>query len=103
MRRVALLLVTLAVAASSFAEDVVVRVGHGRLDPAEVTVAVGTAVTFLNEDEMPGGHTIVAADGSFASPGLAKGETWSHTFEKPGVYSYSIKEHPAAKGQVIVK
>ena len=80
-----------------------VKVGHNRLEPAEITVPVGTTVTFHNEDEMPGGHSIVADDGSFKSPGLAKGQDWTHKFDKAGTYSYSIKEHPTAKGKVVVK
>ena len=54
-------------------------------------------------DEMPGGHSIVADDGSFQSPGLAKGESWTHTFDEPGTHSYSIKEHPKARGSITVE
>ncbi len=83
--------------------DVMIHVGHNKLMPAEVKVAVGTKVVFHNMDQMPGGHTIVADDGSFKSPGLAKDEQWSHTFDKPGVYRYSIQEHPSAKGTIVVE
>ena len=89
--------------ASALADDVTVHVGHNKLDPAEVTVAAGTTVVFHNHDAMPGGHTIVAADGSFESPGLEKDQTWSRLFEEPGVYGYSIKEHPAAVGKIVVR
>jgi plastocyanin len=95
--------ILLVAAAPALAETAVVKVGHNRLDPAELTVPTGSAVTFRNEDQMPGGHTIVAEDGSFESPGLAKGEEWSHTFEEPGTYTYIIKEHPSAKGKIVVK
>ena len=66
-------------------------------------MTVGTTVVFHNLDEMPGGHTIVASDGSFESPGLAKDQKWSHTFTEPGVYAYEIKEHPSAKGKIVVE
>jgi plastocyanin len=88
---------------AALAEDVIVRIGHNRITPAEVTVKAGTAVTFVNEDEMPGGHSIVADDGSFESPGLGKDERWSYTFAAPGSHGYAIKQHPAAKGKVIVE
>ena len=52
---------------------------------------------------MPGGHTIVASDGSFESPSLSKDQKWSHTFTEPGVYAYEIKEHPSAKGKIVVE
>ena len=88
---------------AALAGEPTVAVGHNRLTPSKLTVKPGTTVTFENQDEMPGGHTIVADDGSFESPGLAKGQSWSHTFDEPGTYPYSIKEHPAAKGSVTVE
>jgi plastocyanin len=94
---------SILIAGAALAEGVTVRVGHNRLTPAEVTVEAGTSVTFLNEDEMPGGHSVVADDGSFESPALGKGERWSHTFEKAGTIGYAIKQHPGAKGKVIVE
>jgi plastocyanin len=88
---------------TAYAGELMIHVGHNKLDPAEASIAVGDTVVFHNLDEMPGGHTIVADDGSFESPGLAKDASWSHTFETAGTYSYHIKEHPAAKGKIIVK
>lgn len=84
-------------------EEAEVQVGHNKLDPSDLTVAAGATVVFHNLDEMPGGHTIAADDGSFQSPGLAKDQNWSHTFNEPGVYLYSIKEHPTAKGKIVVE
>jgi plastocyanin len=106
MTRVLALLLALGVAlaaAPGLAGEVVVRVGHNRIEPAEVTVKAGDTVRFVNEDEMPGGHSLVADDGSFASPPLGKGEDWSHTFAEPGRHGYAIKEHPSAKGTVVVE
>ena len=85
------------------AADTTVEVGHNRLEPAEVTIGAGAKVAFHNQDEMPGGHTIVADDGSFESPPLAKDDSWSREFTEPGTYKYHIKEHPDAKGKIIVK
>lgn len=103
MIRLLVLVGAVLVSGAAFAEGPTVAVGHNRLTPSELTVKPGTAVTFENQDEMPGGHTIVADDGSFESPGLAKGQTWSHTFDAPGTHGYSIKEHPSAKGSVTVE
>ena len=96
-------LVALLIAAGAAAEDVTVDIGHNRIAPAEVKVAPGQTVHFQNHDQMPGGHTIVANDGAFASPGLAKGEGWQYTFTKPGVYVYHLKEHPGAIGRIVVE
>jgi len=103
LRVLPLALALVGLAAPSLAEEVVVKVGHNRLEPAEITVEAGTTVTFLNEDQMPGGHTLVADDGSFESPPLEKGQTWQHTFEEPGVHAYKIEEHPSAVGKVTVE
>jgi len=90
-------------AASAQAGDVMVHVGHNSVDPAEIKIEAGTTVVFHNIHEMPGGHTVAADDGSFESPPLAKDEKWKHTFEKPGSYGIHIKQHPLAKGVVIVE
>jgi plastocyanin len=87
----------------AFGDEAMVHVGHNKLDPSELTIAVGTTVVFHNMDEMPGGHTLVADDGSFQSPALGKDESWSHTFTEAGVYRYSIKQHPSAKGKIVVE
>jgi plastocyanin len=73
------------------------------VDPAELKIKAGDTVVFHNMQEMPGGHTVVADDGSFESPPLAKDEQWKHTFEKPGTYGIHVKQHPMAKGKVIVE
>ena len=101
--RLCLFVILGSVSSAAYAGEARVEVGHNRLDPAELEVAAGTTVVFHNVDEMPGGHTIVADDGSFQSQGLAKGESWSHTFSEPAVIRYSIKEHPSAKGTIVVE
>ena len=90
-------------AAPSGDTEVMVHVGHNRVEPTEFTIPVGGTVVFHNMDEMPGGHTIVADDGSFESPPLGKDEQWSHTFERAGSFGYHIEQHPDAKGRVTVK
>ena len=84
------------------AGEVTVEVGHNRLEPAEITITEGDTVTFHNQGIMPGGHTLVGADKAFQSPPLADNQSWSHTFTKEGVYPYHIKQHPGAKGRVVV-
>ncbi len=94
--------VLLAVPLSVTAETIV-EVGHNRLEPAAVMIKKGDTVTFVNKDQMPGGHTIVANDGTFESPPLGKDESWSHTFDEFGDYGFSIQQHPSAKGTVTVE
>jgi plastocyanin len=87
----------------ALAGETLVKVGHNKIEPAEVSLQAGDTVVFHNLDEMPGGHSVVADDGSFQSPALAKDEKWTHAFEKPGSYGIHLKEHPAAKGIIEVK
>ncbi len=92
----------LLVAAPALA-DVTVEVGHDHFEPATITIQKGESVTFHNVDEMPGGHTVVAEDGSFQSPPLAKDEDFTHTFEVRGTVKVKIFQHPQATGEIIVE
>jgi amicyanin len=98
----------LLTAASCFAADpaaanpeISVSIENMQFDPAEVTVAPGTTVTWLNKDVMP--HTVVDANKSFRSKILPKGDKFSFTFTAPGDYSYICSVHPNMKAKVIVK
>jgi len=93
----------LTLAFPAAAEEVTVTVGHNRIDPASVTIRAGDTVVFHNVDEMPGGHTIAAQDGSFQSPPLAKDQKWSHTFEQAGRVAIGIEQHPKAVGEIVVE
>src|SRR6516165_11198091 len=53
--------------------------------PATLTVKAGSTVTWTNKDEEP--HTVAATDGSFHSPGMGTGATFSHTFPTAGKFS----------------
>jgi plastocyanin len=97
-------LVSFALAApAAWAGETTVTVGHNKIDPAQVKVKAGDTVTFHNVDEMPGGHTIAALDGSFSSPPLAKDQKWSHTFDEAGTHKIHIVQHPKAVGEIVVE
>ncbi len=69
---------------------------------AELEVEVGSTVTFTNMDTVQ--HNAVAVDGSFAGPYLAKGETYSVTFDKAGTFDYFCEPHKDhMTGKIIVK
>ena len=80
-----------------------VHVGHNQLEPAKVSISVGDTVTFHNMAAMPGGHTVVADDGSVSSPPLAEHESWAHTFEAAGSFGFHIEQHPDARCEVVVE
>ena len=68
--------------------------------PAELTVPVGTTVTWENRHAAR--HDVVADDGTFASPLFGPGETYSYTFTEPGTYPYICSIHPSMRGTVTV-
>ncbi|MGZ4586034.1 MAG: cupredoxin domain-containing protein [Mycobacterium sp.] len=68
--------------------------------PATLTVAAGTTVTWTNRDEEP--HTVAASDGSFHSPGMGTGATYTHTFTDAGTYDYVCSIRPMMHGTVVV-
>jgi plastocyanin len=69
--------------------------------PASITVAVGTTITWTNNDSVV--HTVTSDTGAFDSKNMAKGSTFSHTFTDPGVYSYHCTLHPYMKGTITVQ
>ncbi|MEB3982981.1 cupredoxin family copper-binding protein [Mycobacterium sp. 663a-19] len=68
--------------------------------PATLTVKAGSTVTWTNRDEEP--HTVAASDGSFHSPGMGTGATFSHTFPTAGTFDYVCSIHPMMRGSVVV-
>ncbi|MGA7053397.1 MAG: cupredoxin family copper-binding protein [Mycobacterium sp.] len=68
--------------------------------PANLTVKAGSTVTWTNRDEEP--HTVAATDGSFHSPGMGTGATFSHTFSTAGTFDYVCSIHPMMHGTVVV-
>lgn len=74
--------------------------------PKELTVTVGTTVTWKNEDSVA--HTVTAGQrgspsGLFDSGELAPGETFSFTFSQAGTYPYFCAAHANMDGTVIAK
>jgi amicyanin len=68
--------------------------------PQVVTVKAGTTVHWTNRDAEA--HTVTSDNGVFNSPVLQPGTSYSHTFTKPGTYSYHCSIHPFMTGKVVV-
>jgi plastocyanin len=61
--------------------------------PNELTVTVGTPVTWINTGAQP--HTVTADDGvSFDSGNLDNQAAFSMTPESPGIFTYHCTYHP---------
>jgi plastocyanin len=88
---------TIAIAAASTG----VTISDFKFSPSDVTVNVGDTVTWSNSGPAP--HSATATDGSFDTGILDKGGSGSHTFSKPGTFSYICTPHPFMKGTVTVQ
>ncbi|HEU0180007.1 MAG TPA: cupredoxin domain-containing protein [Blastocatellia bacterium] len=77
-------------------EKVIVTLSNNKFEPKTVTIKAGSEVTWENKE---GTHTVTADDGSWSSPTLSAGQTFSHKFDKPGKYPYYCTFHGGKGGQ----
>lgn len=80
-----------------------VNINNFAFAPNELTIAVGTTVTWTNKDEEP--HTVTNAGSppAFKSAALDGGDKFTFTFTKPGTYRYFCSVHPFMTATVVVK
>jgi plastocyanin len=79
------------------AAPVTVEMANFAFVPNEMTVPVGTAVTWVNKDSGPR-HSATAADGSFDTGLFDSGEESTLTFDTPGTYIYYCSLHGSPDG-----
>ena len=77
-----------------------VKIDNFSFAPKQISVAVGTTVTWTNNDDVP--HNVVSTDRKFMSPVLDTDQRFSFTFNEPGSYPYFCKIHPMMTGSVQV-
>ena len=114
---------------TAFAEEYTVTIPFGAYDPTfetpanywfeppVISIQEGDTVTWINDDRE--GHTVTSGQGSgrfgwmsgsefgkrtdlFDSGRFMKGESWSYTFDKAGLYTYYCTIHPWMEGVVSV-
>lgn len=71
--------------------------------PQAIKVKAGTTVTWTNQDSVK--HNAAKDDGQSDGPDgplLAKGESYSYTYDKPGTYTYHCDPHRSMTGVVYV-
>lgn len=117
---VLLSLVALAACAAPVAtttqRSATVQISSFRFQPAELTVAAGTTVTWTNDDAIL--HTVttgtsvkkddfgnydIAPDGRVNGTLSDKGQTFSFTFTTPGDYAYFCSRHNNMTARVVVR
>jgi plastocyanin len=103
-RRLLLLLAAgaaLIAAPNAVAATTAVNIARDGFQPTGRTINVGDTVVWRNADTV--NHQVVADNGSFASPILSPGRTYSFTFQAAGTYRYRDALEPAERGTIVVK
>lgn len=79
-----------------------VTISNYKYGPEDIKVKVGTTVTWTNNDAVR--HNVASDDGKMPEGKLmAKGETYSYTFDKAGTFKYHCDPHPYMHGSVTVE
>jgi plastocyanin len=76
-----------------------VSIGHDGFDPAQVQVASGTPVTFVNDDTVS--HT-VSLDGLLDTQEIPAGASYPVTLDGTGTVTYHDKANPEMKGTITI-
>jgi plastocyanin len=91
---------TLVVAAAGGAATKTVQIVKSGFTPSSTSVTIGDSVTWHNADAV--NHQVVANDGSFVSPVLKPGDTYTQTFNSAGKVNYHDALFTSRKGSVSV-
>ena len=84
-----------------------VRIDGSQFDPSELTIAVGTEVSFVNADSFA--HTVTegtdgtAVDDPIVDEEIAQNGTVSVTFDEPGTYEITCRIHPSMQMTITVE
>lgn len=88
-------------------DNVTVIMKNFAFNPSEATVTKGTTVTWINQDSAD--HQVTSdASGTnaqgevFSSNNLPDGASYSHTFDRTGLYPYHCAIHPTMTGTITV-
>ncbi len=69
--------------------------------PQNVTVKVGTTITWINMDGVA--HTVTSDTGLFNSALLNHMQSYAYTFNTAGTYTYHCTPHPYMTGTIVVE
>lgn len=90
-------------AGSEGEEFVIVRLRNKFFDPPVVVIHEGTTVVWVNETA-GGWHDVHSYEGAFSSGRMGSGDSFAHTFQRPGVYGFFCTPHVIGgmQGAVVV-
>lgn len=101
LKRAPLLLALFSFSAVAQTVAEVVIAGY-QYQPAEISIKVGDAVRWTNQEKRTSHSVLFPAEGGLESERLFPQESWERRFEKAGRYDYHCGPHPEMKGVVVV-
>ena len=84
----------------AWAQEVKIDIKEFMFGPKDLSVAVGTKVTWVNDDQIP--HTVAETHKAFRSAALDTDDRFSWVFDTPGEYAYFCTLHPQMIGKIMV-
>lgn len=84
----------------TFAQEVRVNIREFRFAPTDLNIAVGTKVTWVNDDQIP--HTVMETHKAFRSAALDTNDSFTYQFDNAGTFEYFCALHPQMIGRIVV-
>jgi amicyanin len=85
----------------NLSEQNIILIQNFQYTPQEFNISVGETVTWINKDSMK--HTVTSDEGGELNSTLfGNEESYSHTFNQTGEYSYYCIPHPFMTGKINV-
>lgn len=85
---------------SSGSDTAAVNIDNFAFNPGDLTVSVGTTVTWTNAQATE--HTVTGDDENFDSANLPEGASFSQVFDTAGTFAYHCTIHPSMTATVTV-
>jgi plastocyanin len=85
------------------AATVEVLIGDYRFTPAELRIAVGDTVRWVNREKRASHSVFFEAERLPESERLFPDESWERQFTEPGRYRYRCGPHPEMQGVILVE
>ena len=86
---------------------IVIAMAGNQFAPETITVAAGSVVTWVNNEDpntLDNIHDVIASDyASFLSDYIAPGGAFSQEFDTPGTYTYLCDLHTNMQGTIVVE
>jgi plastocyanin len=77
-----------------------IRIESDHFSPSRLAITIGSTVTWQNADTQP--HKVTSDDRIFDSRNIQPHESFSYTFNDPGVFAYHCTCDPTLRGEISV-